>query len=146
MALLNETIQEEIDNLTELAYEKFQNNQKEESFKMMEQAWNLYPDPKENWTEAYNTAKYICDDCFAINDFPKAKIWLNRMIANNNNLHHSDEECQYYIGKYLFETGEYEKALENFKEVVKSAGYRYFEDEDPKYLDFYKRPQKYIKK
>jgi tetratricopeptide (TPR) repeat protein len=145
MAVLNEKIQEKIDDLTDLAYQKFQENLKDESFKLMEQAWRLYPDPKENWTEAYNTAKYACDDCFAISDFSKAKIWLNRMITNNNNLHLSNEECQFYVAKYLFETGEYEKALDNFKEVVKSAGLRYFEDEDSKYLDFYKNPQKYIK-
>jgi tetratricopeptide (TPR) repeat protein len=145
MALLNEEKQLEIDNLTEVAYQKFQQGLTDESFKLMEQVWDLYPDPKENWTEAYNTAKYVCDDCFAIKDFLKAKEWLNRMINNNNNLHHSNEECQFYIGKYLFEVGEYEKSLTNFKEVVKSAGYRYFEDEDPKYLDFYKKPQEYIK-
>lgn len=145
MALLEDEKQSEIDNLTELAYQKFQQGLHDESFKLLEQAWDLYPDPKENWTEAYNTAKYVCEDCFAVNNFPEAKVWLNRMIANNNNLHHSDDECQYYVGKYLFETGEYERALENFKEVVKEAGLRYFEDEDPKYLDFYKNPQKYMK-
>lgn len=145
MALLNDKLQEKIDDLTELAYQKFQNNLKEDSFKLMEQAWDLYPDPKENWTEAYNTAKCACDDSFIIKDLPRTKIWLNRMIANNNNLHHSDEECKYYVAKYLFESGEYEEALVKFKEVVKEAGLRYFEDEDPKYLDFYNNPQKYMK-
>jgi tetratricopeptide (TPR) repeat protein len=144
MALLNEKKQLEIDNLTGLAYQKFQQSLTDESFKLMEQVWGLYPDPKENWTEAYNTVKYVCDDCFPIEDFLKAKEWLNRMI-NNNNLHHSDEECQFYIGKYLFEVGEYEKSLANFKDVVKSADYRYFEDEDPKYFDFHKNHQKYMK-
>ena len=75
-----------------------------------------------------------------------AKRWLDRMIANSNNAHHHlDEECRYCIGEYLFEAGEYEQALVTFKDVVKDAGFQYFEHEDSKYLDFYKNPQKYMK-
>jgi hypothetical protein len=110
-----------------------------------EKGWELFPQPKENWDYGYNYSRMAFEGSFKNRKFELAKLWLNRMIENNNNLHFSDEECQFYIGKYLFEVGEYEKYLANFKAVVKSAGYRYFEDEDPKYLDFYKNPQKYMK-
>jgi hypothetical protein len=73
------------------------------------------------------------------------KKWLNRMITVNNNLNQSDEELRFYIAEYEFDNGDYENALINFKEVVRIAGKRYFEGEDPKYLDFYKNPNKYIK-
>jgi len=110
-----------------------------------EKGWDLFPEPKESWNQGYNYAKMVFNGAFKNEKIELAKIWLNRMIANNNNLHLFDDECQYYVGKFLFHTGEYDKALANFKEVVKSAGYRYFDDEDPKYLDFYKNPQKYMK-
>jgi len=113
--------------------------------KYAEKGWELFPLPKENWDYGYNYARMAFNGAFKNRKFDLAKLWLNRMIENNNNLHFFDEECQFFVGKYLLETGEYEKALANFKEVVKEAGLRYFEDEDPKYLDFYKNPQKYMK-
>jgi len=144
MAVLNEELQEKIDDLGELAYEKFQNNEIEESFNLMEQAWSLYPEPKENWNEAFNTAREITDDCFKIKDFNRAKIWLDNMTKVNNNLHQDDDYLAYYMGKYHFEIGNFEKALTSFKEVVEEAGFRYFESDDPKYLDFYRNSKKYM--
>ena len=145
MAILNDEIQTRIDELTDLAYEKQQAGKYDESFELLKKAWNLYPDPKENWNEAYNTAKYIFEDYMNLQKYHKAKEWLNEMIKNDNNLHLSNEDCLFNIGKYQFCVQQYEDALNHFKEVVKIAGFRYFEDEDPKYLDFYKNPHKYMK-
>lgn len=145
MAVLDKKLQDEIDSLTEQAYEKFLNNEIEQSFKLYEQAWNLYPEPKENWNEAFNTARYIVDDCFKIRDFERAKKWLNNMIMVNNSLHLDDEYLGFYLGRYYFETGDYVKAKEEWDSIVPIAGYRYFESKDPKYLDFYRHPEKYIK-
>ncbi|NDV66667.1 hypothetical protein [Bacteroides sp. 224] len=144
MAVLDDKIQEEIFRLENLAYERFQENKIDEYFKLSEEAWSLYPEPKNNWNEAYNSAMYIVNVCFSIKDYDRAKKWLNEMINVNNNLHQSDEELAHYIGKYHFDTGNYEEALMRFKEVVQEAGFRYFEDEDPKYLDFYRNPEKYM--
>lgn len=33
-----------------------------------ERAWSMYPEPRNNWNEAYNTAKYAVDDCFSVLD------------------------------------------------------------------------------
>jgi len=145
MAVLDSEIQEQIDKLRGLAYEKLQENKIEESFEIREQSWNLYPDPKENWNEAYNTAKYAFIASKKLNDFDRAKSWLNRMIAVNNNLHLSDTELCFYIAIYKFDTGDYEDALSRFKEVVKIAKFRYFQSQDKIYLDFYKNPDKYMK-
>ena len=69
--------------------------------------------------EAYNTAKYAAKNCIRLSDFENAKKWLNRMIEVNNNLHQSDEELKFYIGMYLFETGDFKEALDKFQFVVK---------------------------
>ncbi len=76
--------------------------------------------------------------------FKEAKTWLDKMIDNNNLLKLSEGECQHYEGKYYFETGDYKRAYNKFKYVVDKDGCRYFEDEDPKYLDFYRSPDKYM--
>lgn len=143
MAVLDSSIQKQIDRLTDQAYEQIKVGNPEAGFKLYERAWELYPDPKNNWNEAYNVARYAADDCFALADFENAKKWINRMIEVNNNLHQSDEELCFYIGKYKFEMQEYEAAWNEFRYAVRMAGMRYFEDEDPKYRVFYNHPERY---
>ena len=97
----------------------------------------MYPEPKNNWSEAYNTAKYAVDDCFSILDMKNAKTWLDRMAYVNDQLHQRDEELMHYTGKYKYEIGDYDASFIAFDKVVKMAGKRYFEDEPSKYLNFY---------
>ena len=143
MAILDYNIQAQIDSLSECAYDKSKKKEFYSCLKLHEQVWSMYPEPKNNWNEAYNTAKYAVDDCFKMSDLDNAKKWLNRMIYVNNNLHQSDEELTHYIGKYKFEIKDYQGAFEDFKNVVQTAGMRYFDNEPSKYIDFYRNPQKY---
>ena len=145
MAILNEELQEKIDELIDSAFIKFEEGKFEESFSLQKRAWDIFPDPKEQWNEAYNIAKCIYTDYLNVGRFNEAKEWLNKMIENNNNLHLEDEDVWHETAKYQFEIGEYKDSYDKFKQVVEDAGLRYFEDEDPKYLKFYKNPEKYIK-
>ena len=96
----------------------------------------MYPEPRNNWNEAYNTAIYAVDDCFSALDMKNAKTWLDRMAYVNDQLHQRDEELMHYTGKYKYEMGDYDAAFTAFDKVVKMAGKRYFEDEPSKYLNF----------
>lgn len=138
MAILDQKIQSKIDGLSNSAYEEFEAGKKEASFKLLKEAWELYPEPKNNWNEAYNTAKYIFLDYMKLKRYNDAKEWLNKMIEVNNNLHLFNEDCLFSIGKYQFDTGKEKEAFETFDKVVKSAGMRYFQDEEARYLKFYK--------
>ena len=62
MAILNEELQEKIDELIDSAFIKFEEGKFEESFSLQKRAWDIFPDPKEQWNEAYNIAKYIYTD------------------------------------------------------------------------------------
>ena len=145
MAILESKLQEKIDELVDLSYAKYEEGKIEESFILQKQAWDLYPEPKNQWNDSYNTAKYIYLDYLKLNQFDDAKVWLNRMIENNNNLNLYDEDVWHETAKYQFEIGDYQESYDKFKKVVDDAGFRCFEDEDPKYLEFYKNPEKYIK-
>jgi tetratricopeptide (TPR) repeat protein len=59
--------------------------------------------------------KYLLDN----NRLDDAKLWLNRMIDNNNNLQHSEREVTFNVGKYYFEKGDYQNAYEKWQDVVK---------------------------
>ncbi len=108
-------------------------------FKSAEEGWSLFPDPKENWNQGYNYAKMVFKAAFEHKNMDCAKTWLIRMVENNNNLKLYDCECQYYEGKYYFETAEYESAFNKFRYVVNGADYRYFDENDSKYLEFFKK-------
>jgi tetratricopeptide (TPR) repeat protein len=140
MAVLDKEIQDKIDELRTLAYDFYQKEEYEKYYELANKQWNLYPDPKENWNEAYNTAKYIFKNSIIIKNHTEAKKWLDRMIENNNNLHLSEYEIDYNIGKYLFETGDYEGAYNSWDKIVrvKMVSFRYFKNDDQKYIKFYK--------
>lgn len=145
MAQLDKAIQERIDELSNLAYEKYQSNDIDGSFRLLKEAWHLYPDPKDQWGEAYNSAKYLFEDYIRIEDYQNAKEWLNKMISHNNALHLFDGDITYNQGKYFFETGDYKTALIKWQQVVKDSGLRYFENEKNEYLHFYNNPDSLIK-
>ena len=74
--------------------------------------------------------------------YSEAKIWLNKMIKDNNINHDYDGDLEFEIGKYKYEIGLYEEALEYFMIATKEGGgVRYFEGEDKKYREFYKNPE-----
>lgn len=66
------------------------------------------------------------------------------MIENNNILNLFDEDVWFETAKCQFEIGDYKELYEKLKRVVDVVGFRYFESEDPKYLEFYKNPDKHF--
>ena len=134
--------QEKVDELTNLAYEAEQNGNIDEALNLYDKAWDLYPEPKEKWTEAYNAAKYVYLTCMRTRNYSTARKWLNQMIKDNNINHNYDGDLEFEIGKYKYETGLYEEALEFFMIATKEGGgVRYFDGEDKKYREFYKTPE-----
>ncbi len=113
-------------------------NNLEGFIKFAEEGWALFPDPKESWNQGYNYAKMVFKGAFEREKMDWAKIWLQRMVDNNNCLKLYTYECEYYEGKYYFEMENYQLAFEKFRYVISNTGVRYFDDHDVKYLKFYK--------
>jgi hypothetical protein len=145
MTAFNDKIIEKVDELVDKASEKLDEGKTDECLKFLKDAWALFPDPKEDWHEAYNVAKYIFEEYIKSDQASDAKEWLDNMQKINNNLHANDEELLFCTAKYKFEIDKHDDAFEDFDAVVKSAGLRYFEDENPKYLRFYKKNKKGLK-
>lgn len=146
MAVLDKQIQNKIDDLSNLSYELYEKGEKNKSYEAMEQAYNSYPQPIENWNESFNTCKYALDDLLRDNEMQKVEIWFERMHKIQENLGLWNGIFEFYAAKVYFELKDYKLARKNFEQSIEiGKGYRYFEDEDPKYLDFYKNPEKYIK-
>ncbi|MFV0304910.1 MAG: hypothetical protein ACK5IC_05475 [Moheibacter sp.] len=145
MAVLEKSKQDKIDELSNRSYEYYESGNKIKSYELMEQAWETYPNPPENWNESFNTAKYAFDDLLNDKVLDRASVWFERMTKIQNNLGLWDGLYQFYSGKLYFELGQFGKAKQMFEDSVKiGKGLRYFENENPKYLDFYNNPENLI--
>jgi tetratricopeptide (TPR) repeat protein len=114
--------QEQVEKLLELSVEEWEKGNDTASKKCLIEAWDLYPEPKEKWTEAYNTAKWIYHDYMYNKDYVEAAKWLNQMIKDNNTNRDYHGDLEFEIGKYKYELGLYEEALEYFMIATKEGG------------------------
>lgn len=95
-----------------------------EGFESADKGWDAFPESGAKWNQSYGYAK---------NFFKKA-------LENNDNLHLFDEELEHMKAKYAYENGELDKAFEIWQKLVKikAVSFRYFDNDDPKYKEFYK--------
>lgn len=140
MGILKQEAQQKIDDLR-FSANSFYKTDKPKYFQLKNEAWDLYPEPKNEWNEAYSLAKDFFRVYLRELEHDNAKKWLDKMIDCNNNLHLFDFDIDFNEGKYLFETGQYKEAVVKWKYVVDEAGLRYFGREKPEYLEFYKNPE-----
>jgi tetratricopeptide (TPR) repeat protein len=152
MAFTEETINE-ILRFGRQAVTELKNNSLNKFEEYGEMGFNLYPETIENNNIAsdfmqdlgYRYIKSMLNGHLKNNNLEMAKKWLDRLADVNNIVHFSDEEVGFYYGKYNYEKGNLEEAYKQWREVVKRSGnnhFRYFEDEDKKYLEFYKKQKK----
>jgi hypothetical protein len=146
MTQLASEINNKIIESIEKTVEALNNNELNDFELFAEKGWELLCTTKENWEQGYFFSKTVFNGAVKFEKAEIARIWLDRMVSINKNLHTNDDECLFYEAKFFFMTDEYVKALTNFREVIKSAGFSYFDNDDPKYLNFYQNPQKYMKK
>ena len=144
MALLDVELNSKIELLKSQAASAWKENSIIGFLSLGESAWELFPDPKNTWNEGYNFAKFMFKGLMLKNELAGAELWLSRLVENNDTLHHFDSDCEFNEGKFFFAKGELSNALEKFRAAVKDAGFRYFENEDPKYLAFYRDPERFI--
>lgn len=144
MAVLEQGLYQNVVSVGKQAVDNLKAGNVNEFYRLAEEAWQKFPEPRSNWNQEYNFCKMCFKHCLDNQNYSLSKVWLDRMIDNNNTLHLSEYEIQHYEGIYYFETGDYKKAYEKWQYVTKDAGFRYFENENPKYLTFYKNPEKLI--
>lgn len=140
-------IQKETDELIEQAYRFGLKGRYDIAIELQEQAFNLIPEPREDYHESFNILKYIIEDNLIALKFKEA-IRLVEKIHRFYEGRGDWGELERLKGKVYFETGQYEKAYQFFKIAVKKGTLRQIEQEggepDNRYLDFYKNPKPLI--
>lgn len=136
---LPEEIYDKFDKMSDEAYELFMNKQYEKSFEKYKECLNIIPEPKRDYGDSSCVIEWMVDNYLKIQDYSNAITWVEKLgeyLKNKNIL----GDWEFLKGKVYFEAGNLVKSLENFKIACTKAGMNIFEEQDPKYLDFYKNP------
>lgn len=137
MAILQSPIKEKFESLINKSNELFNNSNYNESIMLLEEAWDLLPNPKGIYSESYHLVKDIIDTCFILNDFNKAKEWSEKIFLTGF-MRIDAGEKEFISGKVAYELGDLWLAKEFFSIANKKSEGRCFEDEDIKYLKCFK--------
>ena len=142
---LPENIYDTFDQMTDEAYELFVQKQYDASFSTYEQCLDMIPEPKRDYGEASNVIEWMVENYLLIGKQDEAIKWVEQLgLYLKNKELMSDEE--FLKGKVYFEAGQWDKSLQNFKIAFQKSRGRCFEEQDKKYLDFYRNPEMYASK
>ncbi|RAS80693.1 hypothetical protein [Priestia endophytica] len=139
MAILQSPIKEKFESLVAQSDEQFENGNHNESISLLEEAWDLIPEPKGIYSvQSYGLVKDIIDTYFITKDFEKAKVWADKIFLTGFARIDSGGK-EFISGKVAFELGDLETAKEFFSIANKKSEGRCFGDpEDIKYLKLLK--------
>jgi len=139
MAILQSPIKEEFESLLEKSNEQFNNGNYNDSIVLLEEAWDIIPNPKGIYCEeSYHLVKDIISTCFMVNDLKKAKEWADKIFLTGfARIDSGDKE--FIAGKVAFELDDLETAKEFFSIAnTKSEGRCFVNPKNTKYLKFLK--------
>lgn len=123
-------------------FNEMPDEKKLETIKEINFQWDELPENKMNCNEKSILAIFLIDPFLKFKLFNEAEKWINILLSDRN-----DDKTQYgiYNGMLRFEKGDYNDAYKYFDMSYKDSGERSLKERDPKYLDFYKNPEKYLK-
>lgn len=137
MAILQSPIKEKFESLVNQSNDEIDKGNHNESIILLEEAWSVLPNPKGIYNESYDLVNDIIDTCFIVKDFKTAKKWSDKMFLTGF-MRIDTGEKEFISGKIAYELGDLEIAKEFFTFANKKSEGRCFEDEDVKYLKFFK--------
>lgn len=137
MAILQSPLKEKFESLVNQSNDEFDRGNHNESITLLEEAWSVLPTPKGIYNESYDLVNDIIDTCFIVKDFKTAKKWSDKMFLTGF-MRIDTGEKEFISGKVAYELGDLEIAKEFFNFANKKSEGRCFEDEDVKYLKFFK--------
>jgi len=136
---INEKIFELFDYIDENSLEEGENLLKHLIY--VNREWDALSEIKMNDVDRTLLAILMIDLFMKVKDFDNMKKWIEVYLYDEQ----YQEQISFYNGKLEFEMGNYDKAYALFDEAFKLTNGRMLEGKGV-YLDFYKNPEKYIKK
>ncbi len=132
---LNSLLYSKIVSLTDEGNNLMDNGFFDSALTKFKNALELIPNPKINWDASYWIYTAIGDAYFCKNEFILALDYFYQ--SENYAYSRHNPFIQLRIGQCLFEKNDMNSARQYFIRAFSLAGNNIFEDEDPKYIDFY---------
>lgn len=138
MTELDIELKEKIQTLIDESLDVYSDDSIDECIELLEKAWSLVPDPKENWEEGYLVTHEIFETYFIACEFELAHKWAEIYLKCDEK-HRNFGDAEFYLGKMAYEEEELDKARKYFEIADKKSGGRVWPGEDePKYYKFFK--------
>lgn len=135
---LDSPLKEQMALLEEKAFKSYLDGNYEEYEKIFLEAWELLPEPKEDWKESFSIVRKLIENYFLMGIPHKAKKWSEIMFHCTPDVERYGER-ELYAGMVAYELGDLEKARMYFDIVQKESGGRLWKTEGVmKYFKFYK--------
>lgn len=136
MSKLPSDLRQMIDNLCQKGDQFAQIDQLDDALEQYEAAWDLLPNPKDQWPAATWILMAVGDVYFEKRDYIAACETLQESLKLPEGESHPFILLR--LGQSLFEMGNLDAAAEAFEAAYRQQGLELFVDEDPKYLFFLK--------
>lgn len=108
----------------------------------LDKEWEFMPKEKYENSEKGLLAGFLASAYISLLAFDKASKWTDILLMDRLD---DPSQVGIYKGILAFEQGQCDDAYKFFDIAYKDSKERIFKGRDPKYLDFYKNPQKYMK-
>jgi tetratricopeptide (TPR) repeat protein len=135
MPKLPNELRETIDKLCQKGDQFAQIDQLDDALDQYEAAWELLPDPKDQWPAATWILMAAGDIYFEKRDFVAASETLQEALCYPDGEH---KFIQLRLGQSLLEIGDLNAAANMLESAFQNGGEEIFDGEDPKYLNFVK--------
>ena len=136
MTKLPNDVRQIIDRLCQKGDQFAQIDQHDDALDQYEAAWELLPNPKNQWPAATWILMAVGDVYFEKRDFVSAIRTLRESLECPDG--NANSFILLRLGQCLFETGDLNAAANTLEFVFRENGEELFIDEDPKYLNFVK--------
>lgn len=134
MKLSNE-LYEKVWSLVEKSQKNFSENDYKNAFTLLDEAWNLLPEPKEQCDESFLIVRWFIKTAIQASSVEMMEKWAPKiLIADLERLDSGEREAWY--GKVAYELGDYNSAEKYLKIARKKSKGRCFDANDQKYIDF----------
>ncbi|SHL21073.1 hypothetical protein SAMN05444266_102460 [Chitinophaga jiangningensis] len=98
----------------------------------------MIPEPKKDYGDSSNVIEWMVENYLKIQDYPNAIKWVEELgnyLKNKGIM----SDWEFLKGKVYYEAGEPEMALENFRIANDKSKGKCFEEQDKKYITFFKK-------
>lgn len=136
--ILDNELSKVIHDLMHESNKEYNEGKYDKVIEILKKAWLKLPNPKENYSESYHLAQSICEAYILINNFEEAKKWSNE-FSRCATFRIDSGERYFLAAKVLFGLERFDMAQKYFAVANKMSDGRCFEDEDDKYINFFKK-------